>query len=116
MNPPNGTLTHDTEHGYVWTTVCCACGTTQKIQLGFDLTLDDAREAVARIDGIPAECPGGWHVEMTGWRRFWSLDLMLTAYERALLPPQLTCGSLTPEPVGVIIPTLVGASEDGWAN
>ena len=62
----NGKLTHDNEHGHIWTTKCLKCGTEQKIRLG-NIPLTEARQAVAR------ECPGGYHVEIGGWRYYWNV-------------------------------------------
>jgi hypothetical protein len=39
---------------------------------------------VADIDGVPMECPGGYHVELGGWRKLWNLDDMIAAYEAEL--------------------------------
>lgn len=103
---PNGTLTTERPHGYVWTTACRKCRTVQRIRLG-NVTLDEARQAVAIIDPDVRECPGGFHVELGGWAMRWSLDLMLQHYEAALTPKA--------EPVGTFTPTLIGASQTSWA-
>lgn len=77
MIDPNGTLSHEDPHGYVWTTRCRKCGTMQRIRMG-DLHLANIQSAIAEIDSTPMECPGGYHVELSGWKQRWSLDLALT--------------------------------------
>jgi hypothetical protein len=82
-HPANGQLTQDPTHGWVWTTRCRKCGTEQRIRLGA-IPVESAREAVALLNTQPGECPLGFHVELSGWRQMWSLDLMLEQY--AALP------------------------------
>ena len=82
-NPPNGELRHTAEHGWVWSTECRKCGTRQQIRIG-QVSLTLARQAVSQINHTPRECPGGFHVELSGWSLLWSLDLMLDRYEAAL--------------------------------
>lgn len=90
MIEPNGTLTRDPQFGYVWTTECRKCGTKQRIRIG-DVSLFTAAAAISEIDTTPRECPGGYHVEMGGWSRLWSLDLMLERYAAELATaPQAT--------------------------
>lgn len=101
MLSPNGILTSGPD-GYVWSTGCRKCGTSIKINLG-TLTLDEAHKAVTMIDRTPRECPG-FHVELTGWTRLWSLDLMLCEYEAALAPKA--------EPVGTFLPVAAGWPSD----
>lgn len=79
----NGKLTHDNEHGHIWTTKCLKCGTEQQIRIG-NIPLTEARQAVDTISRTPRECPGGYHVEVGGWRYYWNLDLMLERYAAAL--------------------------------
>jgi len=83
MIDQNGKLSHDNEHGYIWTTKCRKCRTEQKIRLG-NTSLQEATQAVETINRIPRECPGGYHVEVGGWSYYWSLDLMLQKYAAKL--------------------------------
>lgn len=79
----NGKLTRDPEHGYVWTTKRNKCGDTKRVKVG-NVTMEQARKVVADIDGVPMECPNGFHVELGGWRKLWNLDDMIAAYEAEL--------------------------------
>lgn len=102
MIDPNGLLIPGSD-GYLWSTACRKCGTAIKINLG-QLSLDEARRKVAAIDSNPMECPG-YHVELTGWARLWSLDLMLREYEAALTP------KAKPELEPVVVPL-----DAGWPS
>lgn len=82
-HPFNGTLTHDPKQGYIWKTNCTGCRTEQHIRLG-SASLEKARQAVDIIDRTPQECPAGFHTELSGWRYYWSLDLMLERYAAEL--------------------------------
>ena len=79
MISSNGTLTNDPAHGWVWTTQCRKCDTRQRIRIGH-ITPEEAADAVSQINDLPQECPLGFHVELGGWKTFWSLDLMLDQY------------------------------------
>ena len=86
MLKPNGTLTIEAEYGYVWTTECRKCGTTQRIRVG-DAPLEIAREALSIAAGYARECPGGFHVELGGWDVLWSFDLLLEQYATTVVDP-----------------------------
>ena len=79
----NGKLTHNDEHGHIWTTKCLKCSTEQQIRIG-NISLAEAQQAVDSINRISRECPGGYHVEVGGWRYYWNLDLMLKRYANKL--------------------------------
>jgi hypothetical protein len=53
-------------------TKCKKCGVAIRLDLG-ELTKDEALAAVAKMDGVPRECPGQ-HVELGGWRELYDLD------------------------------------------
>lgn len=88
MTEPNGNLTHTAVHGYVWTTQCRKCGTTQRVRIG-NLSPAEACAAVDKISAVPMECPNGYHTELGGWRHYWSLDLMLARLAAQAVPSEV---------------------------
>lgn len=56
-------------------TTCLKCGQEQRIDFG-ELSLLDAMEAINKLD-TPGECPGGYHVELSGWPMLWQLGSAL---------------------------------------
>lgn len=63
----------------VITTKCSKCGNTIKLAVK-GLTREQVETAIAKLDHSPGECPGGYHVELSGWRRLWNLDEAVEAY------------------------------------
>jgi hypothetical protein len=52
---------------------CRKCG--NEIKLAVDgLTRAQVEERIKLLDCQVGECPGGFHVELGGWRRLWDLD------------------------------------------
>jgi hypothetical protein len=56
---------------------CRKCGDPIRLEFG-DLTRDEAKEAMDKLNHTPMECPG-FHVELSGWRYLWSLNEALEA-------------------------------------
>ena len=52
---------------------CIKCGNEIRLAVN-GLTREKVEEAVSFFDHNIGECPGGYHVEMGGWRRMWDLD------------------------------------------
>lgn len=61
---------------------CLKCGNEIKLAIE-GLTREQVETAVARIDHQIGECPGGFHVELGGWRRTWDLDRAIAEYYAA---------------------------------
>lgn len=57
---------------------CTICNTTIPIDFG-GLDKEQALEAIAKIDNGPRECPG-YHVELSGFRKWWQLDEAVEFY------------------------------------
>jgi hypothetical protein len=58
------------------TTTCSICRGKVTIDFG-GLTRDEAVAAIQKLDRNPMECPGNYHVELCGWRKWWNLDALL---------------------------------------
>ena len=56
-------------------TTCLKCGQEQRINFG-NLGFADALAALNKID-VPGECPGGYHVELSGWSTIWQFGAAL---------------------------------------
>ncbi len=56
---------------------CTICGTTIPIDF-CGLSKEQALEAIGNLDG-PRECPG-FHVELSGFRKWWRLDEAVEFY------------------------------------
>jgi hypothetical protein len=56
-------------------TICLKCGQAQRINFG-PLGFADALAAMDKFD-VPGECPGGYHVELSGWPMLWQFGSAL---------------------------------------
>ena len=56
-------------------TTCLKCGQEQRINFG-QVTFAEALAALNKID-VPGECPGGFHVELSGWSTLWQFGAAL---------------------------------------
>lgn len=66
----------------VITSHCLKCGNEIKIAVT-GLTRAQVESAVAKLDTQCGECPGGYHVEFSGWRRMWDLDKAIAEHYAA---------------------------------
>lgn len=57
-------------------TKCEKCGNTVTIDLE-NATFDEAMKWAAEIDKKAMSCPSGYHVEVSGWRKWWNLDKII---------------------------------------
>ncbi|MDQ0896386.1 MULTISPECIES: hypothetical protein [unclassified Paenibacillus] len=57
-------------------TTCEKCGNPVTIDLE-NATFDEAMKWAAEIDKKAMSCPSGYHVEVSGWRRWWNLDKII---------------------------------------
>jgi hypothetical protein len=60
----------------ITTTKCRECGGEVRIDFG-NLTREQAVKKLDELDHTPMHCPGGFHVELGGWKRLWDFDEML---------------------------------------
>lgn len=58
---------------------CLKCGNEIKLAIG-SMTREQVERAVDAMDGNSGECPGGYHVELSGWRRMWDLDRAISEH------------------------------------
>lgn len=52
---------------------CLKCGNEIRVDVT-GMTREHVEAAIDKLDGQMGECPGGFHVELSGWRRIWDLD------------------------------------------
>jgi hypothetical protein len=60
-------------------TKCLKCGNEIKIAVE-GLTRAQVEAAIEQFDHNTGECPGGYHIELSGWRRMWDLDRAVAEY------------------------------------
>lgn len=66
----------------VITSRCLKCGNEIKLAIT-GLTREEVEDLVSKLDFVPGECPGGYHVELSGWRRLWDLDKAIAEHYAA---------------------------------